>query len=97
MLVGFKVQGHAGFAEHGQDIVCAGVSALTQGALMGLQDALGNQVSFVKRPGFLEIRISPEKACEIAPQAILRTLELGLMSIAKAYRGYMEVTYQDVH
>lgn len=96
LLVGFKVDGHADFADYGQDIVCAGASALAQGALIGLHDALGNEVSFVKRPGYLEVKVNPEKACEIAPQAILRTLELGLLSIARAYRGYVEVAYQDV-
>ncbi|MGI6621181.1 MAG: ribosomal-processing cysteine protease Prp [Bacillota bacterium] len=95
-MVGFKVLGHAGFGEHGQDIVCAGVSALAQGALLGLQDVLGNQVSYCRQPGYLEASVVPEDAAEDAPRAILRTLELGLLSIAKAYSGYVEVTYQGV-
>ena len=41
ILVGFTVQGHAGFAEHGQDIVCA---ELCYGAhFLGLQDVLGTE------------------------------------------------------
>jgi uncharacterized protein len=36
------VRGHAGYAEHGKDIVCAGVSAITQAAILGLQ-ALAEQ------------------------------------------------------
>ncbi len=97
ILVGFTVQGHAGFAEHGQDIVCAGVSALTQGALLGLQDVLGDRVSFRKQPGYLEVYVGLEDAREIAPRTILRTLELGLLSIAKAYPGHIDVAYQDIH
>ena len=30
MITGYKVSGHAGFAEEGSDIVCSAVSALTQ-------------------------------------------------------------------
>jgi uncharacterized protein YsxB (DUF464 family) len=31
------MKGHAGYAEYGQDIVCASVSAIIQTALLGLQ------------------------------------------------------------
>lgn len=31
------VKGHSGYADHGNDIVCAGVSALTQAAILGLR------------------------------------------------------------
>lgn len=96
VLIGFEIEGHAGFAEHGQDIVCAGASALAQGALLGLQDALGDKVSFRKQPGYLEVTVGSEIACETAPRAILRTLELGFLSIARAYSGHISVAYQDV-
>lgn len=36
-LTGFLVHGHAGYADVGQDIVCAGVSALVQAAVLGLE------------------------------------------------------------
>jgi len=96
LIVGFKVEGHADFAEHGQDIVCAGVSALTQGALLGLRDVLGDKVSFRRQPGYLEVNVDLDEADATAPRAILRTLELGLLSIARAYSGHVDVTYQDI-
>ena len=34
-LIGYRAQGHTGYAEAGQDIVCAAVSALTQSTLNG--------------------------------------------------------------
>ncbi len=46
LLVGFRIRGHAGFAEYGQDIVCAGASAIAQAAVLGLKDTLGSSVSF---------------------------------------------------
>ena len=33
MINGYKVSGHAGFAEEGMDIICSAVSALTQATL----------------------------------------------------------------
>lgn len=45
-----KVEGHANYAPHGQDIVCAGVSAILQTAVLGLQaiaDAYPNHVQVV--------------------------------------------------
>jgi uncharacterized protein YsxB (DUF464 family) len=94
-LVGFRIHGHADFSEHGQDIVCAGASAIAQAALMGLQDVLGSKVRFHKEPGFLEVYVF-EEAGELAPQAILRTLELGLLSISRAYADYIDLTYENV-
>ena len=37
-LIGYRAGGHSGYAEAGEDIVCAGVSALTQSTLNGLQN-----------------------------------------------------------
>lgn len=41
---GFKVTGHGvDMAPHGQDIVCAGVSALTQTAILGVAKAFATR------------------------------------------------------
>ncbi|MDH7577206.1 MAG: ribosomal-processing cysteine protease Prp [Bacillota bacterium] len=37
---GFLVRGHAGYAPKGEDIICAGVSALVQAAVLGLRHFL---------------------------------------------------------
>ena len=68
-----------------RDIVCAGASALVQAALLGLKDALDDEMSFHKEPGYLEVKADPESAFGIAPRAILRTLELGLLAIEESY------------
>ncbi len=34
---GFKMEGHAEYAEHGADIVCSAVSAISQATLMALK------------------------------------------------------------
>lgn len=91
LLCGFTVEGHAGFADYGQDIVCAGVSAIAQAALYGLQDILGDAVRSRMREGYLEVLVPQDRAIEQGPRAVLRTLELGLTAVHRSYPGAMEI------
>ena len=36
-LIGLNIIGHADYAEYGSDIVCAGVSALTETCVLGIE------------------------------------------------------------
>ena len=36
-ITGFTATGHTGYAEEGEGIVCAAVSAITRAAMMGLE------------------------------------------------------------
>lgn len=42
------VKGHAGYAPHGQDIVCAAVSAILQTAVLGIESIAATYPSHVK-------------------------------------------------
>jgi uncharacterized protein YsxB (DUF464 family) len=42
------VKGHAGYAPHGQDIVCAAVSAIVQTAVLGLESIAAGYPDFVE-------------------------------------------------
>src|SRR5690606_37407275 len=59
-VTAFTVRGHADYAEHGRDLVCAAVSVLTQTAVMGLSGA-GAQAhpsyEIDEQTGFLSCRI----------------------------------------
>ncbi len=80
-IVGFEVAGHSGTAEHGQDIVCAGVSSLAQTALLGLGKHLHRELDYSVASGKLKMRLkgAPDELTE----AILQTMLLGLMEIEK--------------
>ena len=81
MIIGYCVKGHSGTAEHGHDIVCAGVSALTQSALLGIMEHLHRTVIYDIASGNLEMRFSePPDDCT---EAILRTMYMGLAEIEK--------------
>ena len=42
---GFTVSGHAGYAPHGQDIVCAAVSTLLQGFLLSIEELTADELN----------------------------------------------------
>jgi len=80
----FSVQGHSGTAPKGRDIVCAGVSALSQTALLGLGRHLHREIDYHIDPSgdlHMKLREAPDDLSE----AILRTMRLGIAEIEKAY------------
>lgn len=52
-----KIRGHAGYAPHGQDIVCAGVTALTQTLVESIETLTGNKMIYDISPGRVDIEI----------------------------------------
>ena len=88
-LVGYRAEGHTGYAESGSDIVCAAVSALTQATLNGLKEVLGAPVMFDidDRTASLEARLTPEATREHieGAQLLLETLRQGLQAIERSY------------
>ncbi|MDD4601460.1 hypothetical protein SDC9_09020 [bioreactor metagenome] len=82
-IAGFSVKGHADTAPHGQDIVCAAVSALTQTAILGLERYLGREFELDIESGNLNIQLllPPDRLTS----AILETMLLGLTETAKQH------------
>lgn len=52
---GLSVDGHAGYAETGNDIVCAAVSALSQGLIHSLDALTDDRISYMLTDGHLDI------------------------------------------
>ena len=81
MITGYCVEGHSDMAEHGHDIVCAGVAALTQSALLGIMEHLHRAVNYDMASGYLEMwLLNPPDDCT---EAILRSMYIGLTEIEK--------------
>lgn len=58
MLCGLAARGHSGFSAKGSDIVCAAVSALTQGAVAGMKALNLPIISGVNaKKAFLRLRV----------------------------------------
>ncbi len=80
-VTGFNVEGHAQTAPHGQDIVCAGVSALIQTSVFGLERYLKREITLQQTAANFAVRLVD--APDDRTQAILETMLLGLTEIAK--------------
>jgi uncharacterized protein YsxB (DUF464 family) len=80
-IIRLRVTGHALTAPHGQDIICAGVSALTQSAVLGLQCHLERKLSLHVATGELDCAL--DSAPDALSEAILKTMLLGITEIAK--------------
>ena len=94
-MKGYAAIGHAGFAEEGGDIVCAGVSALTQSAVNALEKVAKLKPTVLKRPGFLMVRV--EKATGLKrrdAQVILKSCASGVSTLARQYPEYVRVKWK---
>ncbi len=92
-IQGFKASGHAGYAKRGKDIYCAGVSAVTGTALVGLQKHLSLQPDYEVENGWLECKIPKGLTAEEMSRAqiILSTMEAGLRNLQDTYPQYIKV------
>lgn len=92
---GFKALGHSGYADHGQDVVCAAVSVLTQTAVLGLHNVLGItcQVDVDEKKGLLACLLPAELPSQLWEQAqlILNVLHVGLTATEAEYGNYVSV------
>ena len=84
---GFSVDGHAGFGPTGQDIVCAAVSALTQGAVLAVCQLSGCEYSWQEEPGYLNFEILARN--DGVAQVLMAGLEIAAVSLQKTYPDYV--------
>ncbi len=98
-LTGYRASGHTGYAEAGEDIVCAAVSALTQATLNGLKSVLKAPVMFEidDEAALLEARLTPEATEEQVRQAqlLLQTLLEGLQAIERSYPRNVRIFFEE--
>lgn len=53
---GLTVDGHAGYAETGNDIICAAVSVLTQGLIHSMESLTDDRISYRIASGHVDIK-----------------------------------------
>lgn len=88
-IVAVAVNGHADYAPHGEDIVCAAVSVLTQTALLGLLRYAAHPVRYKIKSGLLSLQL--EKDPTDITDTILETMALGLEEIARNYPDRVQI------
>ena len=94
-FVRIESNGHTGYADSGADIVCAGLSALMQGALLGILKVVGVRADhrINEEQGTLGI-VLPEGLSDAERHdcdVILNTLYLSVTDLAEGYSEYIKV------
>ena len=92
-ITGFSVSGHSGYAEVGQDIVCAAVSAVVTMAEATINDVCGAKAKVRVKNDDARITLTLPASCdeEDTVQAVLAGMMLTLMSLRDDYPDYIEV------
>ena len=92
---GFKVVGHAGYAEEGYDIICAAVSVLVVNAVNSIETFTDDKFEAKEDDGYVSIRFTApvtEKG-----KLLMDSLILGLTEIEHSYNNrYLTVKVKEV-
>ena len=83
-----EISGHAGYAEPGKDIVCAGVTALTQTLIQSIDDLTDDKIEYRISPGKAEIeyRNLSEKS-----KTLVDSFFVGIRLIADEFPDYVAI------
>lgn len=93
-IVEVRTEGHAEFAEYGEDIVCAAATVLVVTALIGLKRVAQHPHEGKAGSGkaYCKVMAGGTAESSMKAQAILETTVLGLRDIQKDYKDFIRVT-----
>ena len=99
-IVSLEADGHADFADHGEDIVCAAISVLMQTAVNSLEAVAGIDYFIFEsdESGYMYIELPAKLNESQADKAnvILETVYTGLKGIAEAYPKHIKLLKREV-
>lgn len=83
-----KVSGHANYAVQGFDIVCAGVTALTQTLIKSIEDLTEDKIEYEISPGRVDIKYRnlSEKS-----RTLVDSFFIGASMIADEFPDYLRI------
>ena len=92
-ITGFSVSGHSGYAEQGEDIVCAAISAVVTMAEATINDVCGAKAKVRVKEQDARITLTLPSSCdeEETIQAVLSGMLVTLLSFKEQYPDYIEV------
>lgn len=91
-----RVEGHAGFAEHGEDIVCSAVSVLVLNTINSIEALTNESLSLDavdSTKGIIDCRFPKRKQGNTNPEAtlLIESMLMGLRSIQQMYGEYISI------
>ena len=95
-LIGFEFDGHAGYAESGKDIVCAGVSALVLNMINSVDEFCEDKymLDINEDNGHVKFSFIDEPSYNAI--LLINSLELGIKGIKETYSQHITLDYREV-
>ena len=92
-ITGFTISGHSGYAEAGQDIICAAISAVVTMAEATINDVCGAKAKVRVKDEQARVTLTLPASCdeEETVQAVLAGMMVTLISLQEDYPDYIEV------
>ncbi len=95
-IKGFKIDGHAGYADKGEDIVCAAISILavnTQNSIESFCEDAFKQKS-EEKSALMEFMIEDDPSHDA--ELLLKSFESGIIGISREYPDFVNHEYKEV-
>ena len=86
----FTVDGHSGFAESGEDIVCASVSSAVWLTINGIEKQNLAKLSYEERDGFVNCTISEKKGS--GADILLDSMVMFITELSGQYKEFLKFT-----
>lgn len=97
IYTGFEVDGHAGYAEAGKDIVCAGISMLVINTINSIETFTEDGFTCDSDPETGYIKFQFEGAISKDSELLMNSLVLGLQGVQEEYgKEYMKLILKEV-
>ncbi|MBQ7433730.1 MAG: ribosomal-processing cysteine protease Prp [Lachnospiraceae bacterium] len=93
---GFEIEGHAGYAESGYDIICASVSALSINCINSIERLTEDEfeTECEEETGYLKLMV---KSVSVESKLLLDSLALGLVQIEESYGSqFIQIRFEEV-
>ena len=94
---GIVMEGHAGYAQEGEDIICAAVSALSLNFFNSVETFTEDE--FEGRAGQEDVQFEFRFTSDISPESklLMNSLVLGLQNIENDYgKSYINIRFKEV-
>ena len=85
---GIEIHGHAGYAEAGKDIVCAGITALTQTLIRSMQGLTEDEIEYEVSPGRADIHLGNLSE---EGKLLVDSFFIGICLIADEFSEYVRI------
>lgn len=88
-----EIKDHAGYADAGFDLVCAGVSSISVGMMNALDQLIPDVCDFIMKSAYINIRLKQRNE---QAQLLLEAFLIQLKTLENNYNSYITIKDQEV-